>query len=284
MGVVTGTVAVPDAREGKGGMAEAMSGGGLLAGMRTLGHWAVAAASVGLVAGMTVWAHDTLTREIEGVPVIKAQAGAMRVAPRDAGGADTVPDRALSVGRVAEGRGVAAPPQTVEVAATGTDLSPEDFVAGAKPFARVPDPVGTAHEATGTAVMALVAAAQAIPADVPGLARSLRPAARPALAPRQASAPAAGNEIDPARIAPGTPLAQLGAFPDAASARAAWAELAGRHESLLGGRDRLLIEVPVAGRVLWRLRVAGFEARTDSVQFCAALSAAGSECIPTVHG
>lgn len=251
--------------------------------LRRVGHWATAGTSIALVALMAVWAHDTMTREIEGVPVIRAFAGSMRVAPADAGPAVEL---ALSVGRVAEGNGVAPAPTVVQVAATGTDLSPEDFVAATSSAPEGESAAEALPDATGVAVMAVMTALQAIPADVPGVARSPRPAGRPAAAkPLRASlAPASGQEVDPAALPAGTPLAQLGAFPDAVAARSAWDELAGRHESLLAGRDRMVVEAALAGRVIWRLRVAGFEARGDLVRFCAAMTAAGSECIPTVHG
>ena len=272
-----------------------LSPGGAPAMLRSAAHWTVALGSLALVAGLVIWGHDTMTRETRGVPVVRAFAGAMRIDPAETGG-DTVPYRDLTVGRVAEGKGIAPAPSVVRVAATGPDLSTDDFVQPAAadvPARKEPvpvDPVEAQRTATDRAVMSVMVAAQAIPADVPGVARSLRPRGRPTtMATTQvaASAPelgAAGHELDPAALAAGTPLAQLGAFPDQASARAAWGALASRHESLLSGRDRVLIEVPVAGRVLWRLRVAGFDAREDAVRFCTALSAAGSECIPTTHG
>ena len=261
--------------------------------VRTAGQWTVALTSVGLVGGLVMWGHDTMTREIEGVPVIHAFAGKMRIAPGDAGG-EQVRYRELTVGRIAEGEGVQAPPSTVRVAATGTDLSPDDFVtpaveAKADPRPAPADPLIAQRAAIGN-VISVMTAVQEVPAEMPGVARSPRPIARPALmagAMRGAAMVTAaqqGTELDPATISAGTPLAQLGAFPDADSARAAWALLSANHESLLASRDRLVIEVPVAGRVLWRLRVAGFETREDAVRFCSALSAAGSDCIPTVHG
>ena len=262
--------------------------------LRTAGHWGVALTSLGLVAGLAAWGHDTMTREIEGVPVIKAHAGQMRVSPSGEAGTDVL-YRGLTVGRIAEGNGVAPPPDAVRLAATGTDLSTDDFIAApAAPAAAAPapeaDPVEARRDAVGMAVIGVMTAMSAIPVEVPGVAESPRPIARPALMTGAARAVAgiaaaqAGRELDPSSVVQGQPLAQLGAFPDAEGARAAWAALAARHESLLADRDRLVIEVPVAGRVLWRLRVAGFDTREDAVRFCSALSAAGSECIPTVHG
>ena len=279
-------------------MTQAMAGGaspmfGQLPGLaRGTAHWTLALASTALVAGLVMWGHDTMTRETQGVPVVRAFAGKMRIDPSETGG-DTVPYRELTVGRIAEGHGVAPAPNVVRVRATGTDLSTDDFVRAPEGTLAEAAPVdeGAARQtATDRAVMSVVLAAQAIPEGVPGIARSPRPAGRPrviAAAARQtadARGGGSGRELDAASLPSGTPLAQLGAFPDEASARAAWAKLSAAHESLLGERDRLVIEVPVAGRVLWRLRVAGFGAREDAVRFCTAMSAAGSECIPTTHG
>ena len=278
-------------------MAQTMAGGapGSVArfsgALRTAGHWTIALTSVGLVVGLVAWGHDTMTREVHGVPVIRAYAGEMRV-PSTEPEAQGVLYRELTVGRIAEGNGVAPPPSTVRVAATSADLSPQDFVRPAAGGATGRDGTQAAAPpgAADVAVIGAMVAARPIPSEVPGVAASPRPTARPAIAAAAARAVAAiamapsGQEIDPASLPPGAPVAQLGAFPDADSARAAWTALAGRHESLLGDRDRLVMEVPVAGRVLWRLRVAGFDSREDAVRFCSALSTAGSECIPTVHG
>ena len=257
--------------------------------LQSAGHWTVALTSLGLAAGLVMWGHDTMTREVHGVPVVRAHAEQMRIAPTEPAGEGAL-YRELTVGRIAEGNGVAPPPETVRVAATGTDLSTDDFVSRAAAEAAAEPEAGPTEEAPRVPLMGAMVAVQPIPAGVPGVAASPRPIARPAVAVAAARAVAtmatasAGSEIDPASVAVGAPVAQLGAFPDAGSARAAWAGLAARHESLLAERDRMVIEVPVAGRVLWRLRVAGFGSREDAVRFCSALATAGSECIPTVHG
>ncbi len=149
------------------------------------------------------------------------------------------------------------------------------------------------------------AAEAAAPRFVPppgSLARSIRPRPRPggaqpgpgggagadaavqsALAGAMASlAPRAVREIDPAAIRPGTRLVQLGAYDDAAAARAAWEAVAARFGALMEGRDRVLQTAESGGRSFVRLRVAGFADESDARQFCAALRAEETPCIPVL--
>lgn len=144
-----------------------------------------------------------------------------------------------------------------------------------------------------------------LPIEVPpgALARSIRPAPRPggaggpagalpggidpvaeALARSAAAAlaPQGPAEIDPATLAPGTRLVQLGAYEDAAAARAAWEEVAARFGALLEGRARVLQTAESGGRSFVRLRVHGFADEADARRFCAALRAENTPCTPVL--
>ncbi|SOC09237.1 SPOR domain-containing protein [Rhodobacter maris] len=138
----------------------------------------------------------------------------------------------------------------------------------------------------------------AISPDIPGLARSPRPAARPdrdleaeaaALAVARAlgggaapSAQATVVELDPKNVPKGTRVVQLGAFDSPEVARAEWDRVAVRFEALMAGKKRIVQEAASGGRSFWRLRVEGFESVEAARQFCAALVAEGTNCIPTV--
>lgn len=131
-------------------------------------------------------------------------------------------------------------------------------------------------------------------ASTTGVVRSPRPMARPenhdleAEAAARAVAAALGGggaetiEIDPATLADGTRVAQLGAFDSAAIARAEWDKIAARFEPLMAGKKRIVQEAVSGGRSFWRLRVQGFETVEDARRFCAALVAEGANCIPTL--
>jgi len=150
------------------------------------------------------------------------------------------------------------------------------------------------------AVLAAVAGAPAGGAVAEGLpgAGGLRPRPRPARGPGgfagdamaeaalaaavAALAPGAVREIDQATLAAGARLAQLGAYPDAAAARAAWATVAARFGALFAGRDRVLQTATRGGESFVRLRVGGFADEADSRRFCAALKAEDTPCTPVL--
>ncbi len=152
------------------------------------------------------------------------------------------------------------------------------------------------------------AVAGLIPASVPGVARSPRPAPRPE-----------GDGIDTARAdaapvlvasagatpapqpwlsqpAPGVPslndatiavapagtgrVVQLGAFDTPDQAEAEWQRLTGEHADLLGGRERTVERAVTNGRTFFRLRAGGFADLADARRFCVALVATGAACIP----
>ncbi|WP_116084144.1 SPOR domain-containing protein [Tropicimonas sp. IMCC34011] len=96
---------------------------------------------------------------------------------------------------------------------------------------------------------------------------------------RDTSAPAIA---DPATVAPGTRLVQLGAFPSEEEARAAWADATGRFGALFSDKQQLIRQAEAGGRPFWRLRAVGFENLADARRFCAALVAEQAECIPVV--
>lgn len=183
--------------------------------------------------------------------------------------------------------GPPAPADVIALAgAIAADAPPGDLDA---------DPVALAlAEAMGAeAAVAEVAtvdpSADAPPEPDPSLA-GLRPLPRPApLADGEAilmraSSPASGTapatEIDPATLAVGTRLVQLGAFDDELTARTEWDKLSGRFGEMLGGKGRVIQSAQSGGRTFFRLRAHGFENEDDARRFCAALLAEGAACIP----
>ncbi len=145
-----------------------------------------------------------------------------------------------------------------------------------------------------------------IPASVPGVARSLRPHARPgnmqariaARAPTASTAPAAAAApaqiaptnvtnvslqtpaIDPASLPAGTRLAQLGAFDSRALAQTEWRRLIARFPDYFEGKSQVIQQATSGGRQFFRLRAAGFDSLGDARRFCSALLSEKSACIP----
>ena len=176
-----------------------------------------AVCSVALVAGLGLWGYQLAVRDVSGVPVMRALAGPMRMAPADPGG-DQASNQGLSVNAVAA-TGSSAPvadqltlaPRAVELqpgdtsglggAASDTlqpnlvpvglsitgQASPGLSITGqANPGTALIDPldegaVSLLDDATGEVVAVVNADPEFVPDPLNGsaIARSLRPQARP---------------------------------------------------------------------------------------------------------
>lgn len=129
---------------------------------------------------------------------------------------------------------------------------------------------------------------------VPGVNRSPVPTRKPQvdLAALQSQAAVAAatvavggggtSEVEPASIAAGTRLVQLGAFDDQETARAEWDKIAARFEEYIDGKQRVIQEATSGGRTFYRLRAVGFDDLNASRRFCAVLVAANAACIPVL--
>ncbi len=151
------------------------------------------------------------------------------------------------------------------------------------------------------------ASAEAISADVPGVAQSLRPPSRPASRPAAATtaasddagydamaeaaaaavaealgAPApAALDVTSGTLAEGTRLVQIGAYPDEAQARLEWDKTATRFGALMDGKRRGIEPAVSGGATFYRLRGEGFTDIDDARRFCEVFKAEGAECVPT---
>ncbi len=94
----------------------------------TILHYSGAAASLALVAIIAVWGVKLAVRDVSGVPVVRAAAGAMRVSP-DAPGGEISPDLGLAVNAVAALGEAEGPGDVLLLAPTQPDLTEEDLEA-----------------------------------------------------------------------------------------------------------------------------------------------------------
>jgi len=281
-----------------------------------------AVCSVALVLGVGIWGYQLAVRDVSGVPVMRAMAGPMRVAPADPGG-DQASNQGLSVNAVAA-TGMSGPvADELTLAPRGVELQPGD-VSGANDVVALdaapaaitvsgdavpaslqitePAPLGDGggqlvDADTGATVDVTTALADVEPADPEALVkRSLRPHARPAAMMASAgkpaakpenvqtvSAPAAASEVDPATLASGTRLAQLGAFDTPELARTRFGELQTQFGELMVGKAIVIQSAQSGGRTFYRLRAHGFEGDDDARRFCAALEAEDVDCIPVAQ-
>ena len=298
----------------------APSADGRLERARRMVNLAGAVCSVALVLGLGFWGYRLAVRDVAGVPVMRAMAGPMRVAPADPGG-NQASNQGLSVNAVAA-TGTSAPladqitlaPRPVELlpgdtavavsstAQTGSDgaalpinlaISGQASPGGEASLLIAPLDEGAAqliNVATGTPVDV----ADADPETPATLAagRSLRPQARPAaFASADArlsnvetvAAPGPATEVNPLTVATGTRLAQLGAFDTPDLAREKFALLQTQFGDLMAGKAIVIQAAQSGGRSFYRLRAHGFAGDDEARRFCAALQAEDADCIPVAQ-
>ncbi len=181
--------------------------------LQRVAHLAGAGTSLALVLGLAVWGYRLAVRDVNGIPVIKAESGPMRIAPVDPGG-QISGNVGLSVNRVAAGTEdqprtdqIVLAPKPVELAQG--DLAPEALAA--QKAAQV-----AAQAAAAPAAAASVAAAG--PASTSGsiqttaaVTQSAPPSpGEPAVLATSASssaAPASVAAAAPATVSPVAPVA-----------------------------------------------------------------------------
>lgn len=277
-------------------------------------NYAGAASSIALILLMAVWGTKLILRDVNGVPVMRALDGPMRMAPADPGGQEAS-NQGLSVNAIAS-TGVASPvADTLQLAPAATALTADDapgLVTTAGAGGLVPmaasdlvgpvqtgvDPVGASPatnagadpvaDAVAAAVAEAVAGLEApqVSGELgDGLAASPRPVARPGgtVAAASVGASPAASEMDPATIAVGTRMAQLGAFDSPDEARAKWTALAGQFAEVMAGKALVIQPAQSGGKIFYRLRAHGFEAEEDARRFCAVLLAGNTDCIPVAQ-
>lgn len=288
---------------------------------RRLVNLAGAVCSVALIAGLGIWGYQLAVRDVTGVPVMRAMAGSMRVAPADPGG-DQASNQGLSVNAVAA-TGTSAPvaeqltlaPRAVELMPDDTsglgvmasdqtgqsDLVPINMsISGqaspgtgpATEMAPLEEGASTLLDAETGEVVEVAAADVEAPTGA-AVARSLRPQARPtsmaaveAAAPvnvETVSAPAAPTEISADTLEVGTRLAQLGAFDTPELARERFQDLQGQFAELMAGKAMVIQSAQSGGRTFYRLRAHGFPGDDEARRFCAALQAESTDCIPVAQ-
>lgn len=252
--------------------------------------WLGAACSVALLGGMGWWGYDLATRDVREVPVIAALEGPSRIAPEDPGGFQAA-HQGLSVTDVAEAEADPLPEQ-VTLAPDPVDLAAEDQpLPMLSPEIREDALRNAVNNALQDALIGQEPAPEATPApeiqrEVRADAELPRPRPRPEgrVVSRAAPAPMALRpvdiDLDPEDIAPGTPLAQLGAFDSPATATAEWDRVASRFDAFFADRQRVVQRAEVGGKIFFRLRVAPFDDLAGAKRFCSALSAQGADCIP----
>lgn len=90
-----------------------------------MAQWAGAACTVLAVLGAGYWGYDLALRDAQGIPVVRATLGPLRVAPQEPGG-EVSANQGLAVNSVPAMAASEAPPQEVVLAPQTGDLAPAD--------------------------------------------------------------------------------------------------------------------------------------------------------------
>ncbi len=295
-----------DARSGYGRDTARSQAGVTQGRFQRLVNGAGALTSLALVAGVAVWGYKLAVRDVTGIPVIRAIEGPARVAPSDPGG-ELAAHQGLAVNAVTADGTAAAPADRLVLAPRPVDLTEADAAQGTlvpvetaaapspdDPILASLDPSSltlpsTALTTTADPLGAAPAPVDVISADVPGVARSLRPPLRPAGDPMAeaaaaavaaALAPEAALDLDPASLVAGTRLVQLGTYDSEDAARADWDRIAGSFGALLEGKRRVIEPADSNGATFYRLRAEGFADIADARRFCAVLEDQNATCVP----
>ncbi len=174
--------------------------------------------------------------------------------------------------------------------------------AAMRPAEPLPDgPAEPINLEDGAAAATPFVAPDLIPASVPGVSQSLKPLRRPAggsdtagdaavdvmaeaaaAAVAAALAPEMSEDIDPATLASGTRLAQIGSYPNEAEARLQWDKTNARFGALMQDKHRVIEQAESGGETFYRLRVEGFTDGEDARVFCNVLKAENAVCVPAV--
>ncbi|MFW2543988.1 SPOR domain-containing protein [Primorskyibacter sp. 2E107] len=95
----------------------------------SIANIAGAMVSLALVAGVGVWGYKTISRDVSGIPVVRATADPMRVAPDNPGG-ELADHQGLAVNRVAGSGKAEGPAERLVLAPRPAGLSEEDVAQG----------------------------------------------------------------------------------------------------------------------------------------------------------
>ncbi len=270
--------------------------------------------------GAGYWGYALAVRDANGIPVVRAQVDPLRIAPESPGGkvsanqglavnsipaastASAAPDQITLAPQVAE-----LAPEDTQIIEGGSFAQPAGAGSDAA-LAGASDQVLAVPQTASGISADLTALPDALPEDMPmtdaeAVERALEAAlaeggdpmldvasastADAALAPAEPASMAATDpvapptaELDPTTIAVGTPMAQLGAFDTADTARAEWANLQTRFTELMAGKSLVVEPAKSGGRDFFRLRAHGFASADDSRRFCAAILAENGSCFP----
>jgi SPOR domain len=241
----------------------------------------VAVGGVGAVLLLGVAAYFVATGGgTEGVPVIQAPPGSVKVRPDNPGGmqVNTQSSALLGSAGSAAGASLAPAPEVPDPAALAAAANQE----------QAPPPMATAATVpTVTAAPTASTPAVTVPAvpETPAPSTPLQAAMN--VSPPSADTAAVHNlaqEYNPPARGPelGHIHVQLAALDSQEAALREWERLTHRMPELFDGRRPIFAEAHVNGHTFWRVRTAGFVSTAEATRFCDDVRARGAACTVAV--
>ena len=280
-------------------------------------YWVGAALSLSLLTGAIGWSYQLIMRDINQIPIVRAQLGPLRVAPDDPGGL-TAANQGLSVTQLAVNERPLLSDE-IFLAPAAEVLSEEDVAlqiseknsstANKEKFDTLdvstensldlkilPEQNSTGLASNNEAVLSTaafspkkleienaVSLALSLTNEVGSSFNSLRPKIRPVVLNQIQTdniAQSVANEL--VVTAPiGSAVVQLGAFESKSLAQIEWQRLEALLGSVLTSKNMMVQKAESGGRVFYRLRAFGFDDLSDARQFCSAVNDKVA-CIPVV--
>ncbi len=280
-------------------------------------YWTGSALSLFLLAGAIGWSYQLIVRDVNQIPIVRAQLGPLRVAPDNPGGL-TAANQGLSVTQLAVNEKpllsneiYLAPAAEIlneeNLALKVTEEDESNKVDGAFEIKEVnaensmnlealSDQKEVDSRSNNVGVLSKVAFSQkkieienavslalSITNDPDKSLSWLRPKIRPAGFYRNGNKTEdqiVSNEPMP-KLPIGSAVVQLGAFDSKSLAESEWQ----RFEKILGSilipKEMVIQKAESGGKIFYRLRASGFSAISDARQFCTAISDKVA-CIPVV--
>ena len=280
-------------------------------------YWTGAALSVFLMVGAIGWSYQLIIRDINQIPIVRAQLGPLRVAPEDPGGL-TAANQGLSVTQLAVNEKPLMSNE-IHLAPAAQILNAENLGLEVTNGVQSNTDVGTLEikevnaensinlkalsnkieadkVSKETASLSKVAFSQkrieienavsialSITDDPAASLTLMRPKIRPVIL--QKDNKITGDQIvtnEPFfELTKGSAVVQLGAFDSRNLAKSEWQRFEKLLGSILIAKKMIVQEAESGGKIFYRLRAAGFDDISDARQFCTAISDKVA-CIPVV--
>ena len=276
-------------------------------------YWIGAVLSLSLLAGAIGWSYKLVVRDINQIPIVRAQLGPLRVAPDNPGGL-TAANQGLSVTQLAVNE---KPLLSDEInLAPAAEILNEDTSASllrevdklnqieetyeikeinAENTISLDGSSGAMKGETASKTESLVAQvafsqkkveienavslALSITSEFDPSLTSLRPKTRPRSV--QQNRELIVSKEPMSKLPIGSAIVQLGAFDSKSLAESEWRRFEKLLGSILAPKQMIIQKAESGGKIFYRLRASGFNDISDARQFCTAISDKVA-CIPVV--